>query len=306
MLGHRIVGTSLLYAGDLTQARIHLDRAIALYNPVAHRPLATRFGQDVRMSSLMARSLTLWSLGYPDAAQADSEQSLRDAREIGHAATLFLALFGRWWTHTLCGNYLEATALADELVAFADEKGAAFWKMVGTLGKGWICALTGKASIAIQIMLPEISAQRSVGHKLHVTAGGPLSLSMLANAYAQVGLFEDASRCIEEAIAVMKTTEERFCDPQVYQSAGEIALMYPESDAQKAEAYFERALAVAGEQQAKSLELRAAMRMARLWRDQGKRQQAQDLLAPVYGWFTEGFDTLDLKEAKALLSDLSS
>jgi class 3 adenylate cyclase/predicted ATPase len=290
MLGHRIVGTSLLYIGDLAQARIHLDRAVALYDPVAHRPLATRFGQDVRMSILLRRSLTQWSLGYPDAALA-----------IGHATTLFFALFGRWWTHTFCGNYFEATALADELVAFADEKGAVFWKAVGTLEKGWLCALTGKASIAIQIMPATISAQRLAGQALHV----PLSLSMLANAYAQFGRLDDALRCIAEAIALMKTTEERWCEPQVYHSAGEIARMSSEPDVTKAEAYFDRALAVAREQQAKSWELRAAMSMARLWRDQGKHQLARELLAPVYGWFTEGFDTLDLRQAKALLDALS-
>src|SRR5262249_29637980 len=116
----------------------------------------------------------------------------------------------------------------------------------------------------------------------------------------------EAWRSIGEAITAVETTKEKLWEAEIHRTAGEIALQSPEPDVAKAEAYFVRAIAVARTQQAKSWELRAAMSMARLWRDQGKRQQAHDLLAPVYGWFTEGFDTLDLKEAKALLSDLSS
>ena len=134
----------------------------------------------------------------------------------------------------------------------------------------------------------------------------PLVLSHLASAHAELGQFDDAWRCIGEAMTVMETTKERRWEAEVNRVAGEIALKSPEPDAAKAEAYFERALSVARQQQAKSWELRAAMSMARLWRDQGKRDEARELLAPVYGWFTEGFDTLDLKEAKALLDELAA
>ena len=131
-------------------------------------------------------------------------------------------------------------------------------------------------------------------------------LTYLTRAYADLGQFDDAWRSIGEAMTMVETTKERWCEAEVNRIAGEIALKSPEPDATKAEAYFEHALAVARQQQAKSWELRAAMSMARLWRDQGKPQQARELLAPVYGWFTEGFDTLDLKEAKALLDELAS
>ena len=133
----------------------------------------------------------------------------------------------------------------------------------------------------------------------------PFWLSYLTRAYAELGRFDDATRCIGEAMTAVETTKERWCEAEVNRIAGEIARLSPEPDVAKAEAYFERALAVAREQQAKSWELRAAMSMARLWCDQGRRQQARDFLAPVYGWFTEGFDTLDLKEAKALLDALA-
>jgi predicted ATPase len=134
----------------------------------------------------------------------------------------------------------------------------------------------------------------------------PFYLSILARAYVQLGEFDDAWRWIGEAMMAVETTKERASETEVHRIAGEIALMSPERDAAKAEAHFERALAISRKQRAKSWELRAAMSMARLWRDQGKRQQAHDLLAPVFGWFTEGFDTLDLKEAKTLLDELAS
>ena len=129
-------------------------------------------------------------------------------------------------------------------------------------------------------------------------------LPCLAHAYAELGQFDHAWQRIAEARTIMETTREKWCEANLYRVAGELALMPPQADAAKAEAHFERALGMAREQRAKSWELRAAMSMARLWRDQGKRQQARDLLAPVYGWFTEGFDTLDLKEAKSLLEQL--
>ena len=132
-----------------------------------------------------------------------------------------------------------------------------------------------------------------------------LDLAHLAIAYAELGQLDDAWRCIGEAMAAIETTKERWNEAEINRIAGEIALMSPKPDETKAQDYFERALAVARQQQAKSWELRAAMSLARLWRDQGKPQQARELLAPVYGWFTEGFDTRDLKEAKALLEILS-
>ena len=132
----------------------------------------------------------------------------------------------------------------------------------------------------------------------------PLWLSYLAKANAEIGQFDDARRCIGEATAAVEMAKEKWCEAEVNRIAGEIALLSPEPDGAKAEAHFERALAVAREQQAKSWELRAAMSMTRIWRDQGRWQQARDLLAPLYAWFTEGFDTRDLKEAKVLLDEL--
>jgi class 3 adenylate cyclase/predicted ATPase len=302
MIGHRLMGTSLLWTGDAAQGRAHLDRAVALYDAAEHRPLGTRFGGDVRVAALSLRSLALQVLGYPEAALADSHQALSDAREIGQAATLLVALSFAPLINIYCGNYAIAAAQLDEAVALADEKGTPFLKAVGMSNRGLILTLTGKASDAVDVLMSSIAALRSTGSTFRRSS----DLSNLATGYAELSQFEDAWRCIGEAMTAVETTKERWFEAEVHRMAGEIALKSPERDAAKAEAYFERALSVARQQQAKSWELRAAMSMARLWRDQGKRDEARELLAPVYGWFTEGFDTLDLKEAKALLEELSS
>jgi predicted ATPase len=169
------------------------------------------------------------------------------------------------------------------------------------MGKqGILLALAGRASDAIEMSISGITAFRSTGATLWM----PIRLQYLARAHAELEQFEAAWRCIGEAMTAVETTKEKWCEADIHRTAGEIALMSPEPDAAKAQAHFERAIAIARQQQAKSWELRAATSMARLWRDQGKRQQARDLLAPIYGWFTEGFDTLDLKQAKALLDEL--
>jgi predicted ATPase len=184
----------------------------------------------------------------------------------------------------------------------ADEKGALFMKAMEMLLQGCVFALTGKASESVRMITSGITALRSTGATLWM----PLWLSHLTGAYAALGKFDDAWRCIGEAMTTVETTKEKWFEAEVYRIAGEIALLSPEPDAAKAESHFARALTVARAQQAKSLELRAAMSLARLWREQGKVSEARELLAPVYGWFTEGFDTLDLKEAKALLEQLAT
>jgi predicted ATPase len=300
MIGHRLMGMSLLHTGDIAESRLHFDQAIALYDPDEHRRLTTRFGQDIGVFILSNRSWALWMLGYPEAALADIERALKDAREIDQAATLMYVLNHLALTHFWTGNYAAATTHIEELIALSDEKGALFWNALGKVNQGCLFALTGKASSAIQTLTSGITAYRSTG----ATQGMPFYLSILARAYAQLGEFDDAWRWIGEAMTAVETTKERASETEVHRIAGEIALMSPERDAAKAEVHFERALAISRKQHAKSWELRAAMSMARLWRDQGKRDAARDLLAPVYGWFTEGFDTLDLKEAKALLEQL--
>jgi predicted ATPase len=300
MIGHRLMGTSLMCTGEIAEGRAYFDRALALYNPV-DRTLTTRFGVDTGVSIFTYRSLALWMLGYPQAALADANHALHCARELGQAATLMFALTVTTVAHICCGNYAAASAQFDELFDVADEKGASFWKAYGMVHQGWLFALTGNASDAVAMITSGITAYRSTAATLFV----PLPQSYLARAYADLENFDDAWRCIVEAMTAVETTKERWFEAEINRIAGEIALLLPEPDAAKAEAYFDRALAVAHQQKAKSWELRAAMSLARLWRDRGKVSEARELLAPVYGWFTEGFDTRDLKEAKALLKELA-
>ena len=237
------------------------------YDPAAHRPLATRFAADIRVAILFFRSLSLWLLGYPDAAEVDLGHAIEEAREIGLASTLLPTLNNACLIHISSRNDASAKAEADELCAFADEKGAAFWKAHGTIHQGSVLALTGKDAEAVHVLTSGITAVRSTGGTLY----GPSHLSYLARAHAGLGQFDDARRCAGEAITAVETTKEKWFEAEVYRIAGEIALMAPEPDAAKAEGYFDRALSVARAQQAKSWELRTATSMARLWRDQGKR-----------------------------------
>jgi predicted ATPase/class 3 adenylate cyclase len=301
MIGHRIMGLSLLHTGDITEGRGHLDQAIALYEPAEHRPLATRFGQDARVSILSFRSLALWLLGYPEAALRDANDALKDAREMGQAAALMYALNHGAIPYTLCGNHAGAAAHAQELVALAEEKGSLYWKAFGLMNQGSVLALTGRTSDAIEMLISGIAAFRATGATLCI----PFGLPHLARAHAELGQFEEAWRCIGEATTVAETTKEKWCEAEIHRTAGEIALMLPEPDAAKAEEYFERAVAIAREQKAKSWELRAATSLARLWQGQGRRSEAHDRLAAIHRWFTEGFDTADLREAKALLDELA-
>src|SRR5262245_23272928 len=301
MIGHRMMG-SVLHTGAFAEGRAHLDRAIKLYDPAEHHPLATRFGQDIRVAALSYRSWALWMLGYPEAALADTSQALRDAREIGQAPTLMSALVHASLVHIQCGNYSAASAEADELFALASEKGASFWKALGMSVQGCMLTLTGKAADAVRIIGSGIIALRSTGSTLWM----PWHLSYLARSYAELGQFDNAWRCLNEGMKAVEATNERWNEADIHRIAGEIALLSPQPDAAKAEVHFERALAVARAQQAKSWELRAAMSMARLWRDQGKREEGRNLLAQIHGWFTGGFDTLDLKQAKALLDALAA
>ena len=300
MVGHRIMAASLACTGDIAESRAHYDQALALYDPAEHRPLGNRFSQDGRVSALSYRSLTLWYLGYPEAALADCRQALVYARDTGQAVALMLALSVTGATHCFSGYYTTATQQFDEVIALADQKSAFIWKAFGMANQGLLLALNGKDACAVQMITAGITAWRSTGATNFV----PTYLAYLSRAHAALSQFDHAWPCISEALSMIETNKERWCEAEVNRIAGEIVLVSSEPDVTKAEAYFDRALAVAREQQAKSWELRAAMSMARLWRDQGKHQLARELLAPVYGWFTEGFDTRDLKEAKMLLNEL--
>jgi class 3 adenylate cyclase len=302
MIGHRLLGTTLLCLGESAEGLKHLEQAFALYEPAAHRSLTTHFGHDVGVATLSLRSLALWLLGYPETALVEIDHAINAARETAHAPTLMFALAMTSFTQICCRNHARANSQIDECALLADEKSAPFWKAAAMAHRGWVMALTSNSAEAIQTISAGLTEYRSLGAKIWTISW----LSQLALSHASLGKFDDAWRCTSEAISAVETTKERWWEPEVHRTAGEIALLSRGQDAAKAEAYFSRALVVASQQQAKSLELRAAMSLARLWRDQGKVQRARELLAPVYDWFNEGFDTRDLREAKALLHELAA
>src|SRR5215831_13055220 len=265
MIGHRMMGTTLLYAGDVVESRAHLDRVIALYDPAKHRARAPRSAMV-----LSTRANVLWTLGYPEAALVDAEQALKEARESGQAASLMHAMTMTLWTLVLCGSYKTARLQCEELVALVDQKGADQWKGPAILHRGFILVLTGNPTDAVQTITSGLAAYQLTGATLFL----PTTSAYLARAHAETGHFDDAWRCIDEAMTAVEATKQRWHQADITRIAGEIALKSPQADAAKAEAYFERALTVARSQQAKSWELRAAMSMARLWRDQGKRDEA--------------------------------
>jgi predicted ATPase len=301
MLGHAMMGSALVYTGNFAEGLLHHDQVIALHDPVEDRPLAGRYGMDPRLGTLFMRSLALWALGYPEAAFASAEQAVSVARETGLGGALMLMLSNTGLIQLISGNYAIAKALSDELIVLAEQKGSMFWKTIGMLRQASLLALAGKTSNAVSMFTLSDSQYRSIGSKIYL----PVYLSLLARACGELGQFDEAWSYIGEAMTAVETTKETWYEADVHRIAGEVALMSPERDAAKGEACFDCALEIARAQQAKSFELRSAMSMARLWRDQGKREEARELLAPVYAWFTEGFDALDLKQAKALLDKLT-
>jgi predicted ATPase len=303
LVGHRLMGSSLTLTGDIQKGRAHYDQAVMLYDAAAHRSLVTRFGQDLGVANLSFRSLALGLLGYPSAAQSDYNDAIRYAREIGHPASLMLALIYKNLLEVfLTGDYQSAMTSINEVVSLAETSGALMWKVAATYCRGYVYSLTGKPFDGLPLIETNVAIWKSAGAKMF----GPLLSGYTGRAYLNAGKFDAARQSIQEAMTAIETTGERWIEAEVNRVAGEIEAKSSEQDALKAEAHFQTALRIARQQQAKSWELRAATSLARLWRDQGKVLQARELLAPVYGWFSEGFDTRDLKEAKALLQELAA
>jgi predicted ATPase len=301
MVGHRIMGHSRLFTGDVAESRLHYDRSIALCDG-ANLPLMTGFGGvEARVSALCFRSQNLWMLGHPEAAVADAIEAMSRSRAIGHAVTLINSLYLSGRTNILCGNYTTARAELTEGIALSGEKSAIFWNAQATASLGVVSTLVGDYADAVKMITAGMATWRSTGG----TASVPYFQSHLALAHAMLGQYDESRHHINQAMATIEATGERLWTAEVRRLAGEIALSSPSQDVAKAQDYFESAISTARQQQAKSWELRASLSLTRLWRDEGKREKARDVLTPIFRWFTEGFQTHDLKEAKALLQSLS-
>jgi predicted ATPase/class 3 adenylate cyclase len=296
---HRALGTTLLFLGKLTAAHTHLEQGMALYNPQQHRSLALRYGADSGIVCRLYMAWVLWLLGYPDQALRHIHETLLQAQELAHSFSQAFALNHTAMIHRFRREGLLAQERAEASIAFATEQSVAQWLAQGIVLRGWALAAQGHGAEGIAQIGEGIGAWRATGAELVQ----PWNLAQLAEAYARAGQSTEGLHVIMEALTLMGKTEERWWEEELHRLKGE--LLAHTQDPREAETCFHHALTVARLQQAKSLELRAATSLARLWQQQGKRIEARELLAPVYGWFTEGFDTADLQEAKALLDELT-
>lgn len=298
---HRALGTSLFYLGELALARTHLERALALYNPHEHHSLAFRSGQD---PGVVCRGFAAWALGilgYPDQALQRSHETITPPRELAHPFSLAYALDFAARIHQFRREGHLTQEQAQTLIALSREQGFTQRLATGTIMWGWALTTQGQGEEGIAQMRQGLAAFRATGAEL----AQPYYLALLGEAYGELGRAGDGLKVLAKALATIRKTGEQFCEAELHRLKGELLLTYSAEHHAEVEACFQQALDVARRQRAKSWELRAAMSLCRLWQQQGKRTEACRLLAPIYNWFTEGFDTADLQEAKVLLKELS-
>jgi predicted ATPase len=296
---HRALGEAFQNLGELVPAQENLAQGSALYDPQQHHSSAVL--NDPGVFCLSFAALVLWLLGYPEQALQRSQAALTLARALSHPPSLAAALVFAAMLHQFRRERQLVQARAEAAIALALEQGLPHWVAYGTIMRGWALAMQGQWEEGIPQTQQGLVAQQAVG----AVIARPLFLALLAEAHAAAGQAKAGLGVLAEALALVDHTAERYHEAEVYRLKGELLRRQAVPDAPQAEACFEQALAVARRQQAKAWELRAALSLSRLWQQQGKRTEACELLAPIYGWFTEGFDTPDLQEAVALLDELA-
>jgi class 3 adenylate cyclase/predicted ATPase len=308
---HIAFGAVSVFLGESTVARGHLEQGITLYDPQKHNPQVFGGAQDLGVNCLSYAAWALWFLGYPDQALKRSQEALTLARGLAHPYSLAFALgmAARFYQFRRDGQTAHGQAKA--AITLCTDQGFPFFLAIGTILQGWALAEQGQREEGIAQIHRGIASVRATGAELAT----PYYLALLAEMYGRDGQVEEGLTVVGEALAIADKNEEHFYDAELYRLKGELTLQQfqvsgsrfqvENGPASKAEACFLKAIEIARRQQAKSLELRAVMSLSRLWQRQGKREEAQQMLAEVYGWFTEGFDTKDLQEAKTLLEELS-
>ncbi|MBV8334257.1 MAG: AAA family ATPase, partial [Alphaproteobacteria bacterium] len=294
--GHFGLGDVIFWFGELTSARAHLEQAITLYDPEWGRAAAFRHGVDSASNSRMFLARVLWHLGYPDQALSCSQEAIQIAEGTSHPFSLSAVLSWAAALHQLRGEVGRTRDAAEIGLALATEQIIPFFAAQAMVLRGWALVEQGQRE-GIARLREGIDAYRATGADLE----SPHWAALLAEACGKAGQTKEALRVVREALTEVERTGIRYHEAELHRLEGELRFGF---DKAEAEACFQRAIAVARAQQAKSFELRAATSLARLWQRRGQRAKARDLLAPVYDWFTEGFDTADLKEAKALLDEL--
>jgi predicted ATPase len=315
---HYFLGDTLHYLGELALARVHLEQGIALYDPQQHCASAFRAGGDPGTNSLLGVAWALWFLGYPDQTLKRLHEALTLAQEISHPLNLTYALAYAAMLRSLRREGQVAQEWAEATITLASEQGFPYWLAFGTVLRGWALAELGQEEEGIAQIRQGLAAWRATGADMW----RPYFFALLAEAYGKAGQAEEGLSTLSEALALVNRTGERFYEAELYRVKGELSLQSevrsPKSEITspqpstpslqaetEAEACFLKAIEIARRQQAKSLELRATTSLARLWQQQGKHHAARNTLSDIYGWFTEGFETADLKEAKVLLEELA-
>jgi predicted ATPase len=300
VLAHYTLGCSWLWLGAVAVAHRHLEDAITRYTPEQRRALAFHMGQDPGVSCRFYIAWTLWLLGYPVQALAHLQEALRLGHALSHPLSLAWVLCRAAMFFQFCRDIPAVLEQAEAAVVLATAQGFPQWAAWGTIMRGWVLALQGQGEVGLAQVHQGITAVQATGAGLFV----PYMCTLRADIAAHLGHTADGLQALAEAQTLIEQHEDRCWEAEVCRLRGVLLLRQPGTPQAEAETWLQRALDVARRQEAKSLELRAAMSLSRLWQQQGKQAEAYELLAPIYGWFTEGFDTADLQEAKALLEEL--
>jgi predicted ATPase len=301
---HNVLQQPLLHLGDFATARWHQEQVLALYDPQQHCTLSAVYGEDPGVGCMTYGAVTLWCLGYPDQALRSVQAARRLADNLSNPFDLARALYFGAFTHVCRRETARTQELARALMELCSEQGFVLLVQGGMILDGWTLAEQGRPGEGIEQMRQGLAGWQATGALSH----RPYQLALLAEALAREGQTREASTALTEALTLSTTSGERFLEAELYRLRGELLLAAAGTGPcgrDEAAASFHQALDVARAQQAKSLELRAVMSLSRLYQQQGRPAEARPLLAETYRWFTEGFDTPDLQEAKALLDHLS-
>ena len=298
---YRVLGLTMFWLGEMAPARAHLEQGMALYDPQQHRSHAFVYGQDPGVACRSLAAWPIWMLGYPDQALQSINDALTLAQELTHPFSLVFASTIASVVHQFRREEEAVQERAEALMTLSNEQGFAFWLAYGMTLRGWALATQGEGAEGIPQIRQGLAAYRATGAEVD----RPYFLALLAEAYGKVGQPKEGLTVLDEALAIVDNTGVCHWEAELHRRKGELLLVHQGKKLVEAKAYFRKALEIARRQQAKSLELRAAMSLSRLWQQQGKQEEAHQLLAEIYGWFKEGFDTADLKEAKALLEELA-
>ena len=300
LAAHQALAVTLFWQGECALAHTHAEQGLALYDPQPHRGPLFLYGINPGVNCRLYVAHSLGILGYPEQARQQYQAALTRAQDLAHAFTLVHALHNVTIGHQVRRERRATQERAETLIALCTEQGSPLYLAWATILRGWALATQGQTAEALAQMRQGLAAARAMGTELLV----PYTLALLAEACGQAEQIDEGLRLLAEALAVADNTAERWYEAELYRLKGEL-LHQSTAPQGEAEQSLQHALEIARRQQAKSWELRAALSLSQLWQQQGKRAEAYDLLASIYGWFTEGFDTADLQEAKALLDEWS-